>query len=96
MDKTGFSVAEIDGAGSLATVAGHYRDHEGDIGWLTEEGCNARKAAGDAAKAKFKTTGEVDYLKGVDQPDAIERAMNEIVPWFRDTAKTTSQSTPAA
>lgn len=185
------AAAELDGARALATVAGHYRDHEGDVEWLTEDGYNVRKAAGDAAKAKFEATGEVDYVKGVDktdmnvgmpgefvwvwyqpwadrgqwdnryavmsdadllaydsigaaktltapwlmvhgdncflpsiarrhmaavpgttntktvwddtphlsyydQPDAIERAMSEIVPWFRDAAKTINQSMSAA
>ena len=63
------AAAELDGVHALTTVAGHYRDHEGDIEWLTQEGYDARKAAGEAAKAKFKTTGDVDYVKGVDETD---------------------------
>ena len=63
------AAAELDGVHALATVAGHYRDHEGDIEWLTEESFAARKARGETAKAKFKQTGEVDYVKGVDETD---------------------------
>jgi len=51
------------------TLAGHYRDREGDIAWLGEDGYAARKAAGEAAKAKYIATGEVDYVAGVDKTD---------------------------
>jgi dienelactone hydrolase len=51
------------------TLAGQYRDHEGDIAWLTEEGYAARLAQGQAAKAKYEATGEVDYVAGVDEFD---------------------------
>jgi uncharacterized protein len=51
------------------TLAGHYRDREGDIVWLTEEGYAARLAQGEAAKAKFRSTGEIDYVAGVDEVD---------------------------
>lgn len=51
------------------TVAGHYRDREGDLAWLTEAGYAARLAQGDAAQAKFEATGEVDYVKAVDPVD---------------------------
>ncbi|MBC6407596.1 MAG: dienelactone hydrolase family protein [Rhodobacteraceae bacterium] len=54
---------------ALATIAGHYSDHEGDIAWLTEEGYAARKAQGAAAKALFQKTGEVTYIAAVDQTD---------------------------
>ncbi len=63
------AAGELEGVHALATIAGHYRDHEGDIEWLTQEGYDARKAQGEAAKAKFAKTGEVDYIKGVDQTD---------------------------
>ena len=63
------AAAELDGVHALATIAGHYRDHEGDIEWLTEEGYAARMAQGQAAKAVFETTGDVQYIKGVDQTD---------------------------
>ena len=63
------AAAERDDVHALATIAGHYRDQEGDIEWLTEAGYAARKAQGEAAKAKFEATGTVDYIKGVDQTD---------------------------
>lgn len=63
------AAAEIQGLNALATIAGHYRDAEGDIEWLTEEGFAARKAQGDAAKAKFEATGEIDYVKASDPVD---------------------------
>lgn len=63
------AAAEIPTVRALATIAGHYRDHEGDIEWLTKEGYESRKAAGEAAKAKYLDTGEVDYVKGVDRTD---------------------------
>lgn len=63
------AAAELNGVHALATIAGHYRDHEGDIEWLTEEGYAARLAQGQAAKEVFETTGEVQYIKGVDQTD---------------------------
>lgn len=63
------AAAELDGIHALATIAGHYRDAEGDIEWLTEDGLSARLAQGQAAKELFETTGEVQYVKGVDQTD---------------------------
>jgi uncharacterized protein len=51
------------------TLAGHYRDKEGDIAWLTEDGYAARLAQGQAAKAKYEATGEIDYIPGVDETD---------------------------
>lgn len=51
----------------FATIAGHYRDTEGDRAWLTADGLETRKAKGAAAKLKFETTGEVDYVPGVDK-----------------------------
>ncbi|MCE8008717.1 alpha/beta hydrolase [Aestuariivita sp.] len=53
----------------LATIAGHYRDAEGDIEWLTQAGRAERKAQGEAAKARYETEGQVDYVKAVDQTD---------------------------
>lgn len=63
------AVAELEGVHALASIAGHYRDHEGDIEWLTEDGYAARLAQGQDAKDLFETTGEVQYIKGVDQID---------------------------
>ncbi len=51
----------------FATVAGHYRDAEADVAWLTEDGLAAHKAKGAAAKHKFEATGEVDYVPAVDK-----------------------------
>jgi uncharacterized protein len=63
------AAAEAPGVRALATVAGQYRDREGDVEWLTEPGLAARLEKGRAAKAKYETTGDVDYVKGVDQTD---------------------------
>jgi hypothetical protein len=54
---------------ALATIAGHYRDHEGDLAWLTEEGYARRRANGERAKQRFRDTGEVEYIAGVDETD---------------------------
>ncbi len=51
---------------ALATVAGHYRDHQADLEWLGEAGLAERLAKGNAAKAKFEKSGEVDYVPAVD------------------------------
>jgi dienelactone hydrolase len=81
------AAAELEGVHALATVAGHYRDHEGDIEWLTEAGYATRKAQGDAAKAKFLATGEVDYMKGVDQADLNVGMPGEFVwVWYQPWA----------
>lgn len=53
----------------LATVAGHYRDHEGDLTWLTEDGYARRRANGERAKRRYEETGEVEYVAGVDETD---------------------------
>ena len=63
------AAAETPGVRALATIAGQYRDHEGDIAWLTEPGFAARMAKGRAAKEKYERSGEVEYVKGVDQTD---------------------------
>jgi uncharacterized protein len=63
------AVAEDDLIKAGVTLAGQYRDHEGDIAWLTEEGYAARLATGQAAKAKYLATGEIDYIPGVDETD---------------------------
>jgi len=63
------AVAEDDRIVAGVTLAGHYRDHEGDVTWLTEEGLAARLAQGQAAKAKYDATGEVDYVAAVDDAD---------------------------
>jgi fermentation-respiration switch protein FrsA (DUF1100 family) len=53
----------------LATVAGHYRDHEGDLEWLTEDGYAKRLAAGERAKRRYEETGAIDYIPGVSETD---------------------------
>ncbi len=63
------AAAELDGVKALATIAGHYRDREGDLEWLGEDGLQARLARGEAAKAKYEATGEVDYVKASDPVD---------------------------
>ena len=63
------AVAEDEVLAAGVTLAGQYRDREGDIAWLTEEGYAARLAKGQAAKAKYLATGEIDYVAGVDEFD---------------------------
>jgi uncharacterized protein len=63
------AVAEDSAIMAGVTIAGHYRDHEGDIAWLTENGYAERLANGRVAKAKYETTGEIDYIAGVDEAD---------------------------
>jgi dienelactone hydrolase len=63
------AVAEDDALVAGITLAGQYRDHEGDIAWLTEPGYAERLAKGQAAKAKYEATGEIDYIPGVDETD---------------------------
>jgi pimeloyl-ACP methyl ester carboxylesterase len=72
---------------ALATVAGHYRDYEGDIEWLTEEGYQARKTQGEAARAKYEAAGEIIYVKGVDQTDMNVGMPGEFVwVWYQPWA----------
>lgn len=63
------AVSENNNIKAVATVAGHYRDKEGDIAWLTDEGYQARLAKGQRAKEKFEKTGEIDYVAAVDEED---------------------------
>jgi pimeloyl-ACP methyl ester carboxylesterase len=50
-----------------ATVTGHYRDHTADLAWLGSDALIAgRLARGEAARKKYETTGEIDYVPGVD------------------------------
>jgi uncharacterized protein len=63
------AVAADDRIAASITLAGHYRDHEGDIAWLTEEGYAARRAQGEAAKARYEAMGEIDFVAGVDEED---------------------------
>ncbi|MCQ8186618.1 alpha/beta hydrolase [Parvularcula maris] len=63
------AAAEHPAARSLTTITSQYRDKEGDLAWLTEEGYEARLARGVEAFHKYRDTGEVDYVKAVDQTD---------------------------
>lgn len=61
--------AQAAGAASLVTIAGHYRDELGDIEWLGSEGRESRLERGRAAKDRFAQSGEVQYVRGVDETD---------------------------
>lgn len=50
-----------------ATIAGQYRDREGSIEWLGEDGYQKRLEAGKKAKQKYEQTGEVEYIPAVDE-----------------------------
>lgn len=81
------AAAELDGLHRLATVAGHYRDHEGDIEWLTQDGYTSRKAQGEAAKLKYEKSGDVDYVKAVDKTDLDVGMPGEFVwVWYQPWA----------
>jgi uncharacterized protein len=61
------AAADDDRIKVLATVAGHYRDHEADLVWLGgEEGLAHRRERGAQAKATFERTGEVTYVPAID------------------------------
>lgn len=71
----------------LATIAGQYRDHEGDIAWLTQDGFDRRLANGMAARARYAATGEVDYVPGVSQTDMNVGMPGEFVwVWYQPWA----------
>ncbi len=63
------AAAESPLAKGLATIAGQYRDHQGDIDWLTEDGLARRQSAGLAARQRYQATMEVEYIAGVDEVD---------------------------
>lgn len=61
------AVSEDDIFKGLVTVAGHYRDREGDIQWMgTEEALEERIATGKVALNTFKQTGKVINVPAVD------------------------------
>lgn len=81
------AAAETPGVRALATIAGQYRDTAGDVEWLTDDGLAARISKGRAAKAKFEQTGEVEYVKGVDQTDLNVGMPGEFVwVWYQPWA----------
>jgi fermentation-respiration switch protein FrsA (DUF1100 family) len=54
---------------ALATIAGQYRDRQGDLDWLTESGFAEREAAGLAARQRYLESGEATYVAAVDEAD---------------------------
>ncbi len=66
---------------AVATAAAHLRDPAADVAWLgSEEVVAERLARGQAALAKYRATGEVDYVPAVDfsRPDV---GMPGELPW---------------
>ena len=61
------AAADDDRIKVLATVAGHYRDREGDIAWLTDDGYREHLEHAQAAKRSYEETGEADYVPAVDR-----------------------------
>ena len=81
------AAAGLPEAKALATIAGHYRDHEGDLEWLTEDGYAARLERGRVARARFQREGEVDYVKAVDRSDPDVGMPGEFVwVWYQPWA----------
>lgn len=81
------AAAEIPALRALATVSGQYRDSKGDLEWLGQEGLEARKAQGEASKAKYLDSGEVDYVNAVDQTDTNVGMPGEFVwSWYQPWA----------
>lgn len=71
-----------------ATVAGQYRDHEGDIAWLGEDGYASRLAAGQKAKQLYEQTRDVQYVPGVDKTDPNVGMPGELVwGWYNGWAE---------
>ncbi|WP_194777646.1 alpha/beta hydrolase [Pararhodonellum marinum] len=62
------AVSEEDIFKGLVTVAGHYRDREGDIQWMgTEDALDKRLAEGRDALKTYQETGEVINVPAVDE-----------------------------
>lgn len=78
------AVADDGRVRALATLAGHYRDREGDAQWFGgEDKLAARRARAQAALDKYQATGEVDYVKGVDKADPNVGMPGELVwSWY--------------
>ena len=61
------AAADHDRIRALVTVAGHYRSPESDVEWMgNDEALAERRQRGEAAKAKFESSGEVDFVPAVD------------------------------
>lgn len=72
---------------AFATVAGHYRDHEGDIAWLTSDGHRAHLEKANAAKAKYEATGVAEYVPAVDRTRPDVGMPGELVwSWYQPWA----------
>ena len=63
------AAGEMEGLHALATIAGHYRDREGDLEWLGKEGFAERLRNGEAAKQRYESAGEIAYVKASDPVD---------------------------
>lgn len=81
------AAAEDTRIAAIATVAGHYRDAEGDLAWLGADGLAQRKARGSRAKAKYMSGEGVEYVAAVDRTDAGVGMPGEFVwDWYRHWA----------
>jgi uncharacterized protein len=74
---------------ALATAAGHYRDHEGDVLWKGgEEALSEIRERGHEAKAKYEASGEVDYVPAVDPERADVGMPGKVVyDWYAPWAE---------
>ncbi|EDX82390.1 X-Pro dipeptidyl-peptidase (S15 family) [Synechococcus sp. PCC 7335] len=71
---------------AVATITSQYRDLEGDKNWLGEN-YQHRVERGTEALKKYKETGEVDYVKAVDQTDMEVGMPGEFVwKWYQPWA----------
>jgi hypothetical protein len=72
---------------ALATVAGHYRDAEGDVEWLGADGLAQRKTRGRLAKAEYLAGGAVRYVAAVDPVDqAVGMPGKFVWDWYHHWA----------
>jgi dienelactone hydrolase/ketosteroid isomerase-like protein len=70
---------------AVATVAAHLRDRTADVSWMGSEAAVAeRLARGRAARDKYETTGEVDYVPAVDHDRGDVGMPGELVwSWYQ-------------
>lgn len=82
------AVADDDRVKALATLAGHYRDRQGDEEWFQgADKLDARINKAKAAKSKFEQTGQIDYVKAVDKSDPNAGMPGELVwGWYQPWA----------
>ncbi|MEM7676260.1 MAG: dienelactone hydrolase family protein [Myxococcota bacterium] len=83
------AAAEDDRIKAFATLAGHYRDREGDIQWFgSEEALEDRKAAAQEARRKYDETGEIEVVPAVHKTDASAGMPGELVwSWYHRWAE---------